>query len=267
MEGRHSLPEDHKNLFVEGFRQNWNTFLKIYRHSQALRWFFLFVCVVEAGTTGLMPVSIAYLSRVLGFDSRDVGITFLLTLTCSVLGSATGCAVSRRWNPCTSLKIDMSAAAVVTFVGAFIIRPDTVVLGYLWGALWGFFIGWFYATEQLFYTFCLPPGQEAEFAGFFVYCTIILAWLPPLIFSIIIESGAPDEWSIALIGFFQILGVLCLFMIPSWDVVLEGTKNKLEDLYPDDHQEQDNPKEEEQLETQVETQVEISGENQKSHEE
>jgi hypothetical protein len=79
----------------------------------------------------------------------------------------------------------------------------------------------------------LPEGQEAELAGFFVYCTIILTWLPPLLFSVVVECGAADHWGLMPPLAFRVLGLISLFRVPPWDQVLEGTKHNL--LLLDDH--------------------------------
>lgn len=71
----------------------------------------------------------------------------------------------------------------------------------------------------------LPKGQEAELTGFFVYCTQIITFLPPLVFTLLIESGVNMKWGLmSMIVFFIIaIGFLCL--MPPWDeVVKESAK-------------------------------------------
>jgi Na+/melibiose symporter-like transporter len=81
----------------------------------------------------------------------------------------------------------------------------------------------------------LPKGQEAELTGFFVYCTQVLSFLPPLVFTLMIENGVNQKWGLmSLILFFVVaIGFLCL--MSSWeDVLKESAKTidviKLEDV-------------------------------------
>ena len=45
-------------------------------------------------------------------------------------------------------------------------------LSLIWGFCVGVTLGWFYPTENLFFSCILPKGQEAEMAGFRVYCSV-----------------------------------------------------------------------------------------------
>lgn len=68
---------------------------------------------------------------------------------------------------------------------------------------------------------CLPKGQDSELAGFFVYCTQILSWLPPLIFSVLVEAGVSQSWGVVAVACFGIGAVVVISMFPSWEDVLK----------------------------------------------
>lgn len=155
-------------------------------------------------------------------SGTEIGIVFLTTLIASVPGSKLGSIVTKKTNPNTSLKIDLALFSVITFAGAFVLSgPDVSYLAYVFGALWGIILGWFYSVENLFFSMVLPRGQEAELTGYFVYCSQILAWLPPLLFAVMIEAGVAQTWGLmSLIIFFAIaIGFLCL--VAPWNDVLE----------------------------------------------
>merc|ERR1712238_267593 len=71
---------------------------------------------------------------------------------------------------------------------------------YIWGAVIGIFLGWFYPTANLFYSQCIPRKQEAELAGFFIYCSQILGWFPPLIFSIMVQNNINMKWALTAVA-------------------------------------------------------------------
>ena len=233
-EPRHHLADGHKSLLAAGFRQNWKTCVRINQHSMALKWFFISVAVIEAGTSGILPISVTYQTRVLNFDSNEVGIAFVCALVGAVAGSSFGPMVTERTNPITSWKYNTLLNGAVTAVGLIFMTEDNAYLGYVFGFIWGFFLGWHFTTQQLLFSLCLPEGQEAELSGFFTYCTIILSWLPPLIFTIVVEAGASEAWGASTLVGFQALGFFCLMMMPSWQTVLEGAKKSLLlDVYDD----------------------------------
>lgn len=53
----------------------------------------------------------------------------------------------------------------------------------------------FYPTENLFFSCVLPKGSEAEIAGFRVISSMILSWLPPLLFSLMVSNGIDPKVS------------------------------------------------------------------------
>lgn len=71
----------------------------------------------------------------------------------------------------------------------------------------------------------VPRGQEAELTGFFVYCTQILVWLPPLLFTLMIEAGINQKWGLmSLIIYFVIAIGLLSFVAPWEDMLKESAK-------------------------------------------
>ncbi len=62
----------------------------------------------------------------------------------------------------------------------------------------------------------MPKGQEAELAGFHLYCTQILAWLPPLIFTIMNEKGLSLSWGGVHLNIYLFVAILFYQLMPSW---------------------------------------------------
>lgn len=86
-----------------------------------------------------------------------------------------------------------------------------------------------------FFSMCLPKGQEAELAGFYVYCTQILAWLPPLIFSLLVEANVPQKYGVIATSFGFVVGIMFLSCTASWEEILaEADHNKGLDLILDE---------------------------------
>lgn len=228
MEGRRKLPEG-KSLILQGFRQNIKTIKLLFKSpNTTLKWFFLTVIFSEAGGTSLLPLVVSYYSRVLRYNSIDVGITFLVAVLAAIPGAFTNARVVHRFNPKISLRINFLFGFAVTIAAPFVLVKGSIhYLGYIWGVMWGFWLGWMYSCEQLFYTLCMPASQEAEFAGFFVYCTVILTWLPSLIYSTVVENGYKEQYGLVSLCAFQLMSFFTIYMVPNWDKVIEGSKVEL----------------------------------------
>ena len=214
-----------KSVFIQSLHSAHflDVFSSRYRYyPHGLRWFLLATVFAEAGANAFTVLAVVFLDDQLGMSGTQIGVVFLTTLVASVPGAKLGSFITAKTNPNTSLKINLVLFSVVTFAGAFALSgPERAYLAYVFGVFWGVILGWFYSTENLFFSMVLPKGQEAELTGFFVYCTQILVWLPPLVFTAMIEAGVSQSWGlVSLITFFAIAVILLMFVAP-WTSVLE----------------------------------------------
>jgi MFS-type transporter involved in bile tolerance (Atg22 family) len=178
------------------------------------------------GVSALLPVGVTFLTEEVKFDAIQVGIAFAIALLTSLFGAFIGAVVTTKTNPRISWMWSLAYFVVVTIGGTFALVEERAYLGYVWGALWGIGLGWFYPVENLMFSLCLPKGSENEMTGLFIYTSQILAWLPPFAFSVIIESGQNTRWGFLSLIFFQGAGIGFLMCMGSWKEVLEET-NKL----------------------------------------
>jgi len=73
---------------------------------------------------------------------------------------------------------------------------------------------------------CLPKGQEAEYAGFWVYCGQILAWFFPLLFSLLIENNISQKYGVILVASGFLVAIIFLMFTCSWeDIIKEVNTN------------------------------------------
>jgi len=96
-----------------------------------------------------------------------------------------------------------------------------IVLAFLWATGIGILLGWYYPNKDLFFSMCLPIGQEAEFAGLYVYCTQILAWVPPLIFTLMVEAEISRTYGVVAASGFFLIGAGILSFAATWPEILE----------------------------------------------
>jgi MFS-type transporter involved in bile tolerance (Atg22 family) len=169
---KHTLPEG-RSLITIGFVQVYLTAKNInQQYSHGLRWFFLALILAESSTNAFIVVSVVYLDEHIGLSSGEIGIFFLITLIGSLPGAVLGARVTKRLDPNRSWQLCMLCFALWAAGGVVVIDATTKNVAFLWGAGVGAHLGWYYPTENLFFSMCLPKGQEAvrsvvgEKAGF-----------------------------------------------------------------------------------------------------
>lgn len=220
------LPEGATNccsVLVYGLRQNIRTAVSIYcEYKKGLRWYLMATCFAQSSVGALTTVSVVYLSSEVGLNATDITLFFLVVLLGTLPGAKFSSIMSKRVNPNTSWQLSMIALFVTMVIGAFTLGDAPhKYLSLPWGFFVGFVLGWFYPTENLFFSCILPKGQEAEIAGFRVYCSMILAWLPPLVFSILVENGVDAKWGMTFMGSFVLVAASMLrFGAGTWEEIL-----------------------------------------------
>lgn len=214
---KHSLPEN-SSLFRQSFVEVFRTAKHIWReYAHSLRWFYLALVFAESAVNAFTVLAVTFLDEKIKLSGSEIGIFFFVALIGSLPGSKLGAFITKKTNPSISWRANMLVIAAVAIVGAFILEPNQNGIAYAWGILIGLCIGWFYPVENLFFSMLLPKGQEAELAGFYVYCTQILGWLPPLIFSILVDNDVDQKYGILSLQAFFVIAVLILSLIPSWE--------------------------------------------------
>jgi MFS-type transporter involved in bile tolerance (Atg22 family) len=115
------------------------------------------------------------------------------------------------------------------FGGLVLNRDNGSPLAYVWGAMVGITLGWFYPTERLFFSMIVPHGLEAELSGLYVYCSQIIAWLPPLLFSVLVEAKVDMGFGVIAVSGFAIIAVALLSMAAPWPEILADIENEQEE--------------------------------------
>lgn len=216
-----TLPVGH-NLLFAGFHQNWQTAKDINKKYKAgLRWFFLALVFAEASAAAIITVSVIYLNDTLKLTPTEVSIFFLVTMVGSLPGTEIAFRVTSLTNPNTSWQLSMVALVVVLTAGVLTLDMLPMYCTFIWAFLVGMNLGWFYPTENLFFSSCLPRGQEAECAGFFVWCTQIFGWFPPLLFTIMMEAGVQQKYGAIVTSLLFLVAVGLLRCTGSWQEIIE----------------------------------------------
>ena len=236
----HELPEN-KTLFTQSFAQVWQTIKSLNKnYDKSLRWFFLALIFAEAAANAFVVVAVVFLGNQLGMTGAQIGIFFLVALLGALPGSKIGAIITSRNNPNISWRLSMIYLITTTIVGVFVLDKGLHNVAYMWGVVVGLGLGWFYPVEHLFFSMLLPKGQEAELSGFFVYCTQILGWLPPLIFSIMVENGINQRYGILVVQIFFAIAIGLLSML-RWTEALEQVHGSEDEIVKKEQDMEDAP--------------------------
>jgi UMF1 family MFS transporter len=177
----------------------------------------------------LTLVSVSYLKEALEFSGTEIGIMFFIVIVSTIPGSAIGAYVTNRTSPPTSMRLQLIFFMLVNFAAFLTMTdPDHESFAYYFGILWGISLGWFYPTESLIFSMAMPRGQEAELAGFFLYCTQIIGWLPPLIFTVMNENDISLNMAGMHLNIYLAIAFICYCFMAPWEDCIEAAKtNKM----------------------------------------
>ena len=173
----------------------------------------------------IVPVSITFLTEELKLDGLEIGVVFLIALIGSLPGTFVGAWVTSRTSPRESFMWNMIIWCMVTLSGTFALQESRAYLAYVWAMMWGVLLGWYYPVGNLFFSLCVPSGQEAEMTGFLLYTYNALVWLPPVLVSFMVEMDLNTRWGFMSLMIFQVLTVIFLMRVAPWsEVMMEAAK-------------------------------------------
>jgi len=202
-----------QSVWTCGFAKVWDTWNRIRRHYRSLKWFMLSILLAEAGQSALITVATTFMTQVLQMSANEIGLTFLLVLLAGIPGSYLGAWLAVRFgNPLTSAKLcDLFVTLVTTVAAVSLTRPEQKHWIYVLGPLWGIGLGWLPPIHTSIFMSIIPKGQQAELMGMYLLCGQLLAWLPPLLFTMLNEMGVDMAWGMSSLNLFFGGGLVFLF--------------------------------------------------------
>jgi len=141
------------------------------------------------------------------FTTGTVGVVFLAVLLAGIPGSKLGSYLTVRLgnNPVHSVLWCNVCFVTATALAAVVLKgPQDQHLTFVFGSLWGCCLGWQQPIHTAAFVPLMVKGQETELMGYYILAGQILSWMPPTLFTILNESGAPMSLG---------LGSLCLFFV------------------------------------------------------
>jgi MFS-type transporter involved in bile tolerance (Atg22 family) len=85
----------------------------------------------------------------------------------------------------------------------------------LYAALFGISFGWYYPCSNGFFVSLVPEEKVTELWGFNAFCSVILSWVPPIIFAALNESTGNLRVGWIGVIIFEVTGFLIASTIPA----------------------------------------------------
>jgi MFS-type transporter involved in bile tolerance (Atg22 family) len=143
--------------------------------------------------------------------------------------------VATRWtDPKISLILSELGLALAVAIGVWAVQGVKVKeLTYIWGFSIGIFLGWFYPTENVFFSLCLPVDQETELSGFYQFCSEVFGWFPPMVFSIMVQNNITLAWALTTVAAIFFISIFFLLLCSPWEEIVEQAQTVIVDFSPD----------------------------------
>jgi UMF1 family MFS transporter len=223
-----------KSLWTAGFIQVYHTSIYIYKHLAALKWFYISVAFTDAGISSLATIAITYMTDTLGFSSQENGIAILLMLIGSIPGALAAGQTTAKFDPIRSSIVATLIMAFNTIAAGFVLKePGQQMETYIFASIWGLGSGWKWTTDRLLASVLIPPGQDAELMGVYLFAGQILTWLPPLVFTVLNEVGVNQRIGLGSLGVYFFIGAVALLLMGSYPAAVSVAGRMLTPIQTD----------------------------------
>lgn len=208
-----------------GFRRLIHTSQRILTHHGSVKWFLVAVAFADSAAATFSSIAITYMTDQLGFSPSETGICILLLLIFAVPGTKVAAMLTRRFDPVRSLQCCLVVWIINTGFAALVLRgAGQQMTAYGFAVVWGISIGWQYPSEKTLYCSIIPVGQEAEMMGLYIFASQILAWLPPLVFTLLNEAGFSMQLGLFSLNiYFAISLVVMTLLFGGYDEAIHHT--------------------------------------------
>jgi MFS-type transporter involved in bile tolerance (Atg22 family) len=212
--------QEGQSLWTVGFVKVCKTSGEIYRTMPALKLLMGSVLFAESAMTTLITVATTVMSTFLDMTSTEIGVVFLVVLIMGIPGVKIGEWLALKFNPLFSAKVCIILFILSTTSASIVLTgPEHKQYTFIFGTMWGIGLGWLHPMHTILFLGLTPDHARTEFMGIFIFSQQILAWLPPLVFTILNEVGVPMTIGLASLNVFFAIGLCCLQSMGRYDVL------------------------------------------------
>jgi len=203
------------------------TLRQIRKNYPALKWLLLtLLWSPDIGSGSVLSVLSTLQKSLVQMNSSQIGISGLIMLLSTIFGARMSSFVCTRFNPLTSFRLSIVSIAIANAgIAIFVKGSNSLYAFYVFTALLGASLGWLYPTEKVLFCTLAPLGKEAETMGVILAVHNLLAWLPPLLFSVLNEAGFSLRWAVASQDLILVLSLIVSLGIGEYDTAVEEARS------------------------------------------
>ena len=170
----------------------------IRRDYPALQWLVVTLMFSPSMGSGSYFSIFSTLHKVLvEMNSAQIGLANLIALAAAMVGAQVAAYVGHRLNALLSFQLSLFCLIVVFACTAWFVHgPQDMATYYFLLAALGMVLGWLVPTERVLYCTLAPSENQSEMMGLLVAVHTALAFIPPLLFSVVTQLGYSMQWAI-----------------------------------------------------------------------
>jgi len=203
------------NLYLAGFVELKHTMTSLSKHEPGAARFLLAAVFNEAAVSAFTNLAITYLSGQIEMTSTAIMIFIIVVLACNPFGVIVHRSLSRKFGHKRSY---VGCIAFTTIITALLIgtvyTPDDANITFIFAFLFGIAFGWYYPCSNGYFVALVPEEKVTELWGFNSFCSVILSWVPPLIFASLNEATGNLRIGLCGMLIFLSIGFLVALTIP-----------------------------------------------------
>lgn len=208
--------EEGSNLYVAGLSELKTTMTSLNKNEPAAARFLLGSVFIEAAISAFTNLAITYLSMQIEMSSTAITIFIVVVLACNPFGVIVHRSLSRKIGHKRSY---VSCIGFTTIITALLIgtvyTPDDDKITFIFAILFGISFGWYYPCSNGFFVSLVPEEKVTELWGFNSFCSVILSWVPPMIFAALNESTGNLRVGLTGMIMFLSIGFVIALTIPN----------------------------------------------------
>ena len=207
--------EEGKSLWIAGIGELFHTAFNLGKTEPGAQRYLLAVSFLAGAVGSFTTLVITYLSEAIQMSSTGIIIFILINMATQPIGVLIHRTAARRVGHKKNYLMVISFFVILTafFIG-FIAGPDQINWTYLFSVLYGVAYGWYYPSSNGFFVSLVPEELVTELWGFNMFASVILSWVPPLIFTTLNETTGNLRLGIIGILAFLLVGFGIVLFIP-----------------------------------------------------
>lgn len=218
------------NLYLAGLRELKTTLVTIHVTDPPAARFLIGSTFVEASIASFTNLAISYLSAQIEMTATEITIFILVNLAANPIGIVLHRSLARRVGHKRSYVGCQAYTLLITPLMIGVVHsPAQTNLAFLFSVLFGISFGWYFPSSNGYFVSLVPEEKVSELWGLNSLCSVILSWVPPILFAVLNETTGNIRVGWIGVIIFELIGLVISWTIPETKSVDVGTMGDIVD--------------------------------------